>query len=133
MEHLGQHAQNGENVSAGALESTRLTLKSMNQQTLFVYYKVPEQEHQRWLIVVEQMQKEITQKITGRTEGVKRGLEVSLLRRPEVSPEGLETWMEVYQHPSGIDASMVSVINEEVQRVGLPFKRASEFFIPLKP
>jgi len=54
-----------------------------------------------------------------------------LLKRPEVSPEGLETWMEVYEHPKGIDPAMVELINEEVKVAGLPFKRASEFFTPL--
>jgi len=100
----------------------------MNQQTLFVYYKVPQAEHHRWLLVVEQMQKDILSKLPADQSSL---WGVSLLRRPEVSAEGLETWMEVYEHANGIDASMVDLINEEVKRVGLPFKRASEFFIPL--
>jgi hypothetical protein len=100
----------------------------MNQQTLFVYYKVPQAEHSRWVLVVEQMQKDILSKLSSE-EAKLWG--VSLLRRPEVSSEGLETWMEVYEHAKGIDDSMVALINEEVKRVGLPFKRASEFFIPL--
>jgi hypothetical protein len=101
----------------------------MNQQTLFVYYKVPQDEHERWVDVVEHMQKDLLNKVPAEERGL---WTVSLLRRPEVSPEGLETWMEVYEHASGIDDSMVALINEEVKRVGLPFKRASEFFIPLK-
>jgi hypothetical protein len=96
----------------------------MNQQTLFVYYKVPQTQHQQWISVVQGMQQTLLQKMAG-------GLKVSLLKRPEVSPEGLETWMEVYEHPKGIDPAMVELINEEVKVAGLPFKRASEFFTPL--
>ncbi len=100
----------------------------MNQQTLFVYYKVPQAEHDRWLGVVQELQKCILDKLSSTGKGL---VEASLLRRPEVSSEGLETWMEVYEHPSGIDQGMVDLINEQVQQVGLPFKRAAEFFIPL--
>ena len=100
----------------------------MNQQTLFVYYKVPQTEHDRWLGVVQGMQKGILEQLSSMGKGP---VEASLLRRPEVSPEGLETWMEVYEHPSGIDQEMVDLINAQVRQVSLPFKRAAEFFIPL--
>ena len=96
----------------------------MNQQTLFVYYKVPQTQRSQWIPVVERMQQTLLQKIAV-------GLKVSLLKRPEVSPEGLETWMEVYEHAHGVDQTMVQQINEEVELAGLPFKRASEFFMPL--
>ncbi len=96
----------------------------MNQQTLFVYYKVPQGEHAHWKPVVERMQQEILRKISS-------GLKASLLKRPEVSGEGFETWMEVYEHTSGIDQAMLDLVAQEVKASGLPFKRASEFFIPL--
>ncbi len=96
----------------------------MNQQTLFVYYKVPQTEHAQWMPVVQRMQQEIQKKIPS-------GLQVSLLKRPEVSAEGFETWMEVYEHTSGIDQAMLDLVAQEVKVSGLPFKRASEFFIPL--
>ena len=96
----------------------------MNQQTLFVYYKVPQTQHAQWIPIVERMQQSLLQKTP-------MGLKCSLLKRPEVSAEGLETWMEVYEHAKGVDQTMVELINEEVKLAGLPFKRASEFFIPL--
>ncbi|MEI7740089.1 MAG: DUF4936 family protein [Betaproteobacteria bacterium] len=96
----------------------------MNQQTLFVYYKVPQTQRAQWIPVVELMQQSLLQKTPV-------GLKCSLLKRPEVSAEGLETWMEVYEHANGVDQTMVELINEEVRLAGLPFKRASEFFIPL--
>jgi hypothetical protein len=39
--------------------------------------------------------------------------------------------MEIYTHTEGITPEMVSDLQELAVRLGLPAKRASEFFIPL--
>ena len=90
---------------------------------LFVYYKVPHQEHGQYLPKISLL----TQEIQSRWPH----LRFQVMQRPESSADGLETWMEIYTHTEGITLEMVSELQELAVRLGLPAKRASEFFIPL--
>lgn len=93
-------------------------------QTLFVYYKIPADEHQAWLERVRVFEK--------RLSAAWPGLQIEWMQRPDTSADGLETWMEVYRHPQGISAEMSASITQLASLCGLPPKRASEFFIPLR-
>jgi Domain of unknown function (DUF4936) len=89
-----------------------------------VYYKVPMAEHAALRPKVESFQERVCQAWPG--------LVASLLQRPEPSAEGMETWMEIYQHSSGVsDAAMTSIARLALE-MGLPAKRATEIFIPLR-
>ena len=71
-------------------------------QTLFVYYKLPVQEHAVWRPKVEAFQLALQQTWPG--------LKASLMQRPEATSEGIETWMEIYTHVQGVSQSMMDSI-----------------------
>lgn len=91
--------------------------------TLFVYYKLPLSEHAQWVGRVRVFQQTVVQTWPGMT--------VELMQRPEASPEGLETWMEVYRHAQGVSPEMMASVARMAQEHGLPPKRAAELFVPL--
>jgi Domain of unknown function (DUF4936) len=93
-------------------------------KTLYVYYKVPMAEHAALRPKVESFQERVRQAWPG--------LVASLLQRPEPSAEGMETWMEIYQHPSGVSDATMAAIAQLAIDMGLPAKRAAEIFIPLR-
>lgn len=99
------------------------TAHTPTQVTLFVYYKLPVSEHVQWLGRVRDFQQAVVQAWPGMT--------VELMQRPEASPEGLETWMEVYRHPQGVSPEMMASVAASAQAHGLPPKRAAELFVPL--
>ena len=90
---------------------------------LFVYYKVPHQEHAQYLPKISLL----TQEIQSRWPH----LRFQVMQRPEVSADGMETWMEIYTDSEGFPPNMTSELQELAEGLGLPAKRASEFFIPL--
>lgn len=94
-------------------------------RSLFVYYKPPAAERTQWL-----------PRVRAFCEAARArwpGLEVDLLQRPEPAADGRETWMEVYRHPDGVSDEMAAALDALAADHGLPFKRASEVFIPLRP
>lgn len=93
-------------------------------QTLFVYYKLPVTEHDKWRPQVEAFQNELKQKWSG--------LSTSLMQRPEATPEGIETWMEIYSHEKGVKQEIMDSIAALAIAHGLPPKRMAEIFIPLR-
>ena len=93
-------------------------------QTLFVYYKLPVADHDQWRPRVEAFQNELRQKWSG--------LSTSLMQRPEATPEGIETWMEIYSHAAGVTQEIMDSIAALALAQGLPPKRMAEFFIPLR-
>jgi Domain of unknown function (DUF4936) len=99
------------------------TAHTPTQVTLFVYYKLPLSEHAQWVGRVRDFQQAVVQAWPGMT--------VELMQRPEASPEGLETWMEVYRHPQGVSPEMMASVAALAQAYGLPPKRAAELFVPL--
>jgi hypothetical protein len=93
-------------------------------QALFVYYKIAASEHAAWL-----------QRLRAFEQQVQRSwpdLQIELMQRPEASSDGQETWMEVYRHPQGVTQAMTESIGQLAAQAGLPTKRASEFFVPLR-
>lgn len=88
-------------------------------QTLFVYYKLPIAEHAQWRPRVEAFQVELKQKWSG--------LSAVLMQRPEATPDGIETWMEIYSHKEGVTQEMMDSIAAEAIAHSLPPKRMSEF------
>ena len=54
------------------------------------------------------------------------------MQRPEATPEGIETWMEIYNHEEGVSQDIMDSIAALANAHGLPPKRMAEFFIPLR-
>jgi hypothetical protein len=98
--------------------------QSSLKKTLYVYYKVPLAEHAALRPKVEAFQ--------ARVREAWPGLLADLLQRPEPSAEGMETWMEIYQHSSGVSDAAMASISQLAIDMGLPTKRAAEIFIPLR-
>ena len=73
------------------------------KHTLFVYYKVPQGDHALSKPRVESALAQIQQRFAQ--------LQINLMRRPDVSSEGFETWMEVYHHPEGVSAEMKALLD----------------------
>jgi hypothetical protein len=92
--------------------------------TLFVYYKLPFIEHQRWSERVRDNAQRLIQEIPGLT--------IELMQRPEPSATGEETWMEVYRHQKGLTPQMIEQIDRAAKGLGLPSKRAAEIFVSLR-
>jgi hypothetical protein len=93
-------------------------------QTVFVYYKVPAVEHAQCLSLVARLQSAL--------KGSWPALDIQVMQRPEASADGMETWMEVYEHPGGVTQEMIGSIAQHAAEVGLPAKRATEVFLPLR-
>lgn len=93
-------------------------------KSLFVYYKVPLDQHAQLRPLAESFQQRVQLQWPE--------LRCELLQRPQATPEGIETWMEVYHHPQGLDDDMMLGIERLAQEMGLPAKRASEVFTPLR-
>jgi hypothetical protein len=90
---------------------------------LYVYYKVPLPEHAQWAAPVRAFQAELVARWPG--------LKAELLQRPEAS-DGKETWMEIYQHLSGLTPDIAASIEQHAVAAGLPMPRHAERFIPLR-
>ena len=69
--------------------------------SLFIYYKVESAQAQTLRDRVQSMQRSLCQQLPG--------LMVQMLVRVDAHPH--QTWMEVYQHPQGVDASMQKQID----------------------
>lgn len=72
---------------------------------LYVYYRAKEQDSQALRQAVRAWQAELASRFPG--------LVARLLRRPEVSADGLVTWMEVY---AATDASPTSAVSPAMER-----------------
>jgi Domain of unknown function (DUF4936) len=94
------------------------------QRSLFVYYKIAQDQHQLCSVQVHGF---LTQ-----LQSRHKGLQVELMQRPEASAQGMETWMEIYRHPDGISDALILSIQKLAAEKGLPGPRASELFVPLR-
>lgn len=90
---------------------------------LCVYYKVDAEAHAAWAPRVRQMQAALQARWPG--------LAAELLQRPETA-HGVETWMETYRHPLGLEAERVAAIAQAAIDAGLPAPRHAESFIALR-
>ena len=91
---------------------------------LFVYYKVAIDQHD--------VLRPLAEKFQQRVQLEWQQLRCELLQRPQATPEGIETWMEVYHHPQGLSDDMMLGLERLAQEMGLPAKRACEVFTPLR-
>lgn len=91
--------------------------------TLFVYYKVPVQQHEKTMPLLHHFIRTL--------KALYIGLEIDIMQRPEISSDQLETWMEVYRYPGGVTVDMMEKITVHAQECGLPAARKTELFIPL--
>jgi Domain of unknown function (DUF4936) len=95
----------------------------MSGAVLYVYYKVPVQEHALWANPVRAFQAALVAQWPG--------LKAELLQRPEAA-DGKETWMEIYQHLIDLTPEMMDSIQQHANAAGLPMPRHTEQFIPLR-
>ena len=93
-------------------------------RALFVYYKVPASARSKIFEQVRIFQRQLALTLPD--------LQLELMQRPASSPEGLETWMEIYRHPKGVSDAVISFIQKLALRLDLPHPRAIELFIPLQ-
>lgn len=99
----------------------------------FVYYRVPHANRRSAAVAVQQMQAALVRQWPG--------LQARLMHRADVSqhgetanpPEAEETWMETYEHPSGISPSIAQAIAAQAGALpsGLIGVRHVETFVPL--
>lgn len=92
-------------------------------QALFVYYKIGQVQHNLLLVKAADFIDALQQQFPS--------LGVQLMKRPEASAQGVETWMEVYRHPGGVDREMMHSIEQLAIARGMPEPRLSEVFVPL--
>lgn len=74
----------------------------MGQCSLFIYYKVESAQAEHLRPRVQAMQRGLCQ--------MHPALSAQMLVRVDAHPH--QTWMEVYQHPTGIDPSMQRAIDQ---------------------
>ena len=93
-------------------------------QTLFVYYKLPQDDHAAWRAKV--------QVFADRVKSELPHVELTWMQRPLPNAEGQETWMEIYRSPSGLDDATLARIAALAELYPWPSKRATEVFVELK-
>ncbi len=91
---------------------------------IFVYYKIDPILHSSTGIRVKKLQLELYE--------VYPDLNIEIMQRPEISSQGLETWMEIYRYPGGVTNALFKHIEVCALRNGLPGIRKVERFLPLK-
>lgn len=99
----------------------------------FVYYRVPHANRRAAAVAVQQMQATLVDQWPG--------LQARLMHRADVSQPGdtanptevEDTWMEIYEHPSGISPSIAQAIAAQAGALqsGLIGVRHVETFVPL--
>ncbi len=95
----------------------------MTGQALFVYYKVPLDQHTAFAPRVREFQAQLV--------AAWPGLVAELLQRPEAT-DGKETWMETYRHPSGVGPDLRLAIEQGARHAQLPAPRHTELFERLR-
>ena len=99
-----------------------MTVK-MTGQVLYVYYKVPLDQHAVWAPRVREFQAQLLANWPG--------LVAELLQRPEVA-DGKETWMETYRHTQGVGDDLVAAVAQGASGALLPAPRHTERFVQLR-
>ena len=89
---------------------------------LFIYYKVNADQHHTLAPRVRELQSHLQTRHPG--------LSCELLQRP-VAAQGIETWMESYRHPTGVDDQLAAAIEAAALAASLPLPRHTERFIRL--
>ena len=94
-----------------------------NVDALCVYYKVDAALHATCATRLHQFQATLQASFPG--------LQCELLQRPEVT-ESVETWMETYRHPDGMNATLIDAIAQSAAAANLPSPRHTERFVTLR-
>ncbi len=80
----------------------------MEAKALFIYYKVDPSRAQVLEQAARQMQAALVQ--------THEGLTARLWRRGDAAHDrGQQTWMESYEHPQGVDAGLMALIDRAAQ------------------
>ncbi len=93
-------------------------------RTLFIYYRVAVTRGPGALQAVQSMQHGLRERHAD--------LKAELLRRPE-EKDGMQTWMETYSRPGGVDAALeadIAQAAEDIQRDWIQGPRFVEAFVP---
>lgn len=94
-----------------------------SSDALFIYYKVDSSQHVQ-----------IAAKLNNMVSEFKRlfpNITLETMKRPEVSSENLETWMEVYRGEGVSENLVAEAIAKLAKYHDLPLPRRVEVFIPL--
>jgi hypothetical protein len=75
---------------------------------LYVYYRVRESNAEAVRRDIESMQADL--------RSTHPGLAARLLRRPQTN-DGLQTWMEIYAHPRGVDEALEADIEARAKHL----------------
>ncbi|MFZ4551871.1 MAG: DUF4936 family protein [Aquabacterium sp.] len=96
----------------------------VNHRSLFIYYRVETDKVVQARQAVEGVQCSLQRSVPG--------LQVRLMRRSDCMQAGLtsQTWMEVYEHPQGIDPAWMQLLQEQIDCLpaGLLGERHCETF-----
>jgi hypothetical protein len=109
MSEVSQTADNASSTTSNAV--------------LYVYYKVPTEQHGNLAPRVRAFQAQMLSQWPG--------LSCELLQRPQAS-NGVETWMETYHHQLALTNEMTDSIEAMAVASGLPLPRHCETFVPLR-
>lgn len=96
---------------------------NLNVNLLCVYYKVDAAQHAACGTRARQFQATLKADFPD--------LRCELLQRPEVTA-GVETWMETYCHPDGLNSALMGAIAQAAVAAGLPSPRHTEQFVALR-
>lgn len=88
---------------------------------LFVYYKFKPEDYPHVARDAKKLIESIEQSVPG--------LRASLLKRPETSATGEQTWMEAYEFDEGDKDLLASKLAELLSKTALPADRHPEWFI----
>lgn len=88
---------------------------------LFVYYKFKPEAYPNVARDAGQLLATIEQSVPG--------IRVGLLKRPELSANGEQTWMETYEFDSSQKTLLESRLSELMPGSGLPDGRRAEWFV----
>jgi len=105
------------------VNASTLMPQSSSSDALFVYYKVDATLHHQVAEKLNHMASEFRKQFPE--------LSLEIMQRPEVSPENMETWMEVYRGKNCIEKSVIDAIATLVLNYDLPSLRRVEVFVPL--
>jgi hypothetical protein len=104
--------------------STSSSTKNLIQSdALFIYYKVNTALHEQTAEKLKKMALEFHQ--------THPEISLEIMQRPEISPENMETWMEIYRGNTVNTESIMNVIATLAQKHDLPTPRRVEKFIPI--
>lgn len=99
----------------------------------FVYYRVPHANRHSAAVAVQQMQAALVRQWPGLHARLMHRADVGQPSDTATAPEAEDTWMETYEHPSGISPSIAQAIAAQAGALpsGLIGARHVETFVPL--